>query len=126
MWNKEINERKFEYIIKEDDYSNKNKVYTGFNRQITISEKLRAIDYAKKHNNIEAAKKFNVTEGSIRYWKKNEKNYKEVDLPTKKITIHGGKLPSYYDIEKKLLKYVETNRKLGNAVYCLFFNILNN
>ena len=27
MWNKEINERKFEYKIKEDDYSNKNKIY---------------------------------------------------------------------------------------------------
>jgi hypothetical protein len=97
-----------------NNYLNKQKVYTGFNRQITISEKLKAIDYAKKHNSIEEAKKFNVNEGSIRYWEKNEKNYKKVDLPTKKITIH--KLPSYYGIEERLLKYIETNRKLGNTI----------
>jgi hypothetical protein len=46
-------------------------------------------------------------------------------LPTKKITIHGGKLPSYYDIEERLLKYLEKNWKLGNAIsiYSLIYEI---
>ena len=46
-------------------------------------------------------------------------------MPTKKITIHGGKLPSYYDIEERLLKYLEKNWKLGNAIsiYSLIYEI---
>jgi hypothetical protein len=45
-------------------------------------------------------------------------------LPTKKITIHGGKLPSYYDIEERLLKYLETNWKLGNAISISIYSLI--
>ena len=45
--------------------------YTGFNRRILISIKLEAIKYAKENNNVKATQKYNVTEGTIRYWRKN-------------------------------------------------------
>ena len=81
----------YQEVMDNEAASNKTS-YTGFNRRILLSTKLEAIKYAKENNNIKAAQKFNVTEGTIRYWRKN----------------------------KSLLKFIETNRELGNfiTVFC--------
>ena len=50
MWNKELNNRKNENKIKKDEYPNKNRDFTGFNTNIPICEKLKAIDFTKKYN----------------------------------------------------------------------------
>ena len=114
-WNDDIKERMYQEEIDKETtpYKNSN---TGFNRIILISTKLEAINYAKQNNNIKAAQKYNVTEGTIRYWRKKESLYKEIELPTKKITLHSGREADYIDIEPTLLKFIETNRKLGNPI----------
>ena len=86
--------------------------YTGFNRRILISIKLEAIKYAKENNNVKATQKFNVIEGTIRYWRKNKSLFKEVGPPTKIITIHGCRKANFIKINR--------NRK---SYHSIFFNI---
>jgi transposase-like protein len=114
-WNDDIKERMYQEEMDKETAPNKT-WNTGFNRRMLISTKLEAIKYVKENNNIKAAQKFNVTEGTIRYWRKNESLYIEAELPTKKITIHDGRKADYIDIESTLLKFIETNRKFGNPI----------
>ena len=79
------------------DIENKeHRLYT----RIPISTKIVAIEYAKKTNNQKASKKFGESSKSIRRWRKNENQFKDIPNVNKKITIHKG-LPNKINVELK-------------------------
>ena len=93
------------------------------NTRIPIIIKLQAIKYAKEFNNCNAAHKFNVDESTIRKWRKNEEEYKKVPQPEKKISIHKGPKSIYGELEPRLIRFIEINRRLGKKV--TIYSIIN-
>ena len=93
------------------------KLYTSqINRRIPIAVKLEAVEHAKKTSNNKAALKFNVSEKSIRYWRKQENELRKQRHQVSKITLHKGKNKSFIYDEKTMWIFAETNRKLGNPL----------
>ena len=62
-------------------------IFSNFrqNRKITIKRKLEIIKYAKYHGNNEAAKFGGVCTKTIRKWRKNEGEFKNIQDPNKKL-----------------------------------------
>ena len=58
------------------------------NKTYDAAYKLKVIEYAAKHTNREAGRKFNVGESSVRDWRK-QKNKLAV-LPSKSLRLPGG------------------------------------
>ena len=87
------------------------------NTRIPISTKIVAIEYAKKTNNQKASEKFGVSSKSIRRWRKNENQFKDIPNANKKITIHKGP-PNKINVELKneIYKWICFNRDLGNPI----------
>ena len=77
---------------------------------------MQAIKYAKEFNNFNAAYKFNVDESTIRKWRKNEEEYKKVSQPETRISIHKGPKSIYGELEPRLIRFIEINRRLGKKV----------
>ena len=93
------------------------KPYTSsINRRIPIAVKLEAVEHAKKTSNNKAALKYNVSEKSIRYWRKQEMDLRRQRHQISKITLHKGKNKSFVYDEKEMWVFTETNRKLGNPL----------
>ena len=71
--------------------------------------KLSVVQYAAKHSNREAGKKFGVGESSVRDWKKQQD--KLSDLPSKKRRLPGGgRKPLDQDMEAWLKEWIEEQR----------------
>ena len=63
----------------------------NINRRIPISNKLKAILYAKEHGNHKASKKFNVDRKTIRYWRNQEQELQNAKNKNIRITLkHSG------------------------------------
>ena len=87
------------------------------NTRIPISTKIAAIEYAKKTNNQKASEKFGVSSKSIRRWRKNENQFKDIPKPNKKITIHKGPPNKInVELENEIYKWICFNRDLGNPI----------
>ena len=100
-----------------DDSQKTKKPYTSsINRRIPIAVKLEAVEYAKSTSNNKAAMKYNVSEKSIRYWRKQEMDLRRQRHQISKITLHKGKNKSFVYDEKEMWVFTETNRKLGNLL----------
>ena len=71
----------------------------------------------KKKNEL-AAKKYGVTNKTIRRWKQNETIFKSIDNPNKKITLHGSPINRIrnFELEKSLYDWIDFNRSLGNPI----------
>ena len=75
----------------------------------TASQKLEVISFAKEiKNNSEAARKYHISESTIRGWIKNEKVL--LKLNPKKRSLRRGK-PRWIELENKLKTYVVEERK---------------
>ena len=77
------------------------------NRKIPIKTKIEEIEYAKKINNASAAKKYGVTNKSIRWWKQNETIFKSIDNPNIKIILHRppiNRILNVSELEEELKK----------------------
>ena len=75
--------RKISIAIKPLEQLNKTK-------KISISEKLKAIEFSKVNCNKKNAQKLGITSKSIRRWKKNENMYISASNPKNKITLYKG------------------------------------
>jgi transposase-like protein len=63
----------------------------NINRRIPISNKLKAILYAKEYGNHKASKKFNVDRKTIRYWRNQEQELQNAKNKNIRITLkHSG------------------------------------
>ena len=61
-----------------NDSQKAKKPYTSsINRRIPIAVKLEAVEFAKISSNNKAALKYNVSEKSIRYWRKQENDLRK-------------------------------------------------
>ena len=50
-------------------------------------------------------------------WRKNEEDFKNIQDPNKKITLHKGRFKAIdYEAEKQIYEWIAFNRSLGNAV----------
>ena len=60
-------------------------IFSNFrqNRRIPIKRKLKIIEYAKYHWNNEAVKFDGVCTKTIRKWRKNEEEFKNIQAPKK-------------------------------------------
>ena len=84
-------------------------------KSIMTGFKLRAIDYWEEkdengqplHSLKETARKFDVTENMIRYWKKTEEILRSV--PKTKRSVRSGK-PRWPELESKLKKWIKKER----------------
>ena len=101
---------------KEDSPQVKKPYTSSINRRIPIAVKLEAVEHAKATSNNKAALKYNVSEKSIRYWRKQENELRKQRHQISKITLHKGKNKSFVYDEKEMWIFTETNRKLGNAL----------
>ena len=100
-----------------NDSQKAKKPYTSsINRRIPIAVKLEAVEFAKISSNNKAALKYNVSEKSIRYWRKQENDLRKQRHQISKITLHKGKNKSFVYDEKEMWIFTETNRKLGNPL----------
>ena len=87
------------------------------NTRIPIATKITAIEYAKKTNNQKASEKFGVSSKTIRRWRKDENQFKDIPNPNKTITIHKGPPNKInVEIENEIYKWICFNRDLGNPI----------
>ena len=101
-------------------------IFSNFrqNRRIPIKRKLEIIEYTKYHGNNEAAKFGGVCTKTIRKWRKNEEDFKNIQDPNKKITLHKGRFKAFdYEAEKQIYEWIAFNRSLGNAVTTWAFGV---
>lgn len=84
-------------------------IFSNFrqNIRIPIKRKLEIIEYAKLHGNNEADKFAGVCTKTIRKWRKNEEDFKNIQDPNKKITLHKGRFKAFdYEVEKQIYECI--------------------
>ncbi len=67
--------------------------------------KLLVIEHAEKSSNRGAGKKFNISESSVRDWRKQKNQL--TDLPNKKKRLAGGGRKPLLDNEEELAVWIE-------------------
>ena len=88
----------------------------NINRRIPISNKLKAILYAKEHGNHKASKKFNVDRKTIRYWRNQEQALQNAKNKNIRITLkHSGELRG-----AKKQKISSTNEIINQISFGIF------
>ena len=79
----------------------------------TIKSKIKVIKYAEVHNISEASRHFGIARKTISDWVHNKTNLLNTPKESlNKTTLHKGKRPESYNIENKLISFIEFNRKL--------------
>ena len=80
----------------------------------SVSFKLQVVKFASDNsNNSAASRKFGIDEKLVRDWRRKIDNIKS--LPKTKCADHGRKC-QWPELEKKVVEWVEENRKSGLAV----------
>ena len=83
----------------------------------TIKSKIKVIKYAEVHNISEASRHFGIARKTISDWVHNKTNLLNTPKESlNKTTLHKGKRPESYNIENKLISFIEFNRKLLNPI----------
>ena len=83
----------------------------GKRKSYDTAFKLKVIEYAEKCNNREASRKFGVGESSIRDWRKQRDQLKE--LPSKRLRLTGGgRKAQAPDMEEELSAWIDSQRSL--------------
>lgn len=80
----------------------------------TVAFKLRVIQFAEQNSNRAAGRQFCVSEGHVRYWRKQKDAL--LSASSDKRALRGPKDGKYPDLEKELVKYVEESRNKCCAV----------
>ena len=78
---------------------------------VTVKVKLEAVSYAKEYSVAAAARKFNVSDKSVRSWRKDEARLKEMTQAGRRSRVSGGgrkeKLPQ---LEERVFNYFRSKR----------------
>ncbi len=80
----------------------------------TAKFKLKVINYAKQHNNVQAAKTFGVDRKRVREWRKLEDKLE--GLPKARRLNGAGRKVWYPDVEGELVQWVRRRREKGARV----------
>ena len=83
----------------------------------TIESKIEILKFAKENSVKEAMLKYGIPYTTLHDWKKNEDKF--LNLPDKKLnkkTLHKGNSILNPELEKKLVTFIEFNRKLSNPI----------
>ena len=92
----------------------------------TIQSKIKIIKYAKENTDKQAIIKYGIPYTTLRDWKKNEEKFLNLpDNKLKKRTLHKGTSIINLDLERKLINFIEYNRKLFNPIttWCLLLKV---
>ena len=76
--------------------------------------KLEARKETKKSNNVQAARKFGVSQTNIRRWRKNEDKVKKAN--STRNAVRGPKNRRCEQIDKRVLEYVMEKRNEGLSI----------
>ena len=78
---------------------------------VTVKVKLEAVSYAKEYSVAAAARKYNVSDKSVRSWRKDEARLKEMTQAGRRSRVSGGgrkeKLPQ---LEERVFNYFRSKR----------------
>jgi hypothetical protein len=81
----------------------------------TAGFKLKVIEYAEKHSNKVAGRKFTMLEFSVCYWRKQKDALLQTTNKSRK-AFRGPKSGKFPELEDEILKYVRGLRSIGVSV----------
>ena len=83
-------------------------------RSYDVNFKLRAICEAQQTNNVQAARKFGVSNANIQLWRKNEEKFRSARASRK--ASRGPKTGKFQDTDRLVCKYIHDKRNQGYPV----------